>query len=367
MMVCVGTQLWPILPGPESVWNPVWSPNGDMIAFDCLYLNLDSLLPYIQNPAHEISWFRSNWNDVCLLDISSNELHRLTEDGKAKPAAWDSNGKQLAWINEDTLTIWNADTTSVSEVWFPIQDPWSYELEWSNDNQYLFFQGNGALLDIQQGTIIQPSFGDQVNDAFDLTWSRDGKLLAYFQYDDDFMHPLTVFIENNEGGISTINIKDYGFTSLEIHSWSPNLKILAMSGYRIDDDDMLLLLYTELDEILEFPLMTQTRFDDLEWSPTGKNIGILSGEEIYILTIVEDADSFSEASLDSQKIHLDGPEKAYTVGSISWTPNGNQMAIGIGHCIWVLDLETMAATSLLVNESMGFQNCSKSITVNLEK
>ncbi len=43
---CIIFLLSPILPGNEGVWNPVWSPDGQAIAFRCLFISPENAWDY---------------------------------------------------------------------------------------------------------------------------------------------------------------------------------------------------------------------------------------------------------------------------------------------------------------------------------
>ncbi len=118
---CAVLLLSPILPGNEGVWNPVWSPDGQAIAFRCLFISLDNVWDY-QKEGYDFQYNRSIWGDICMIDSEGRNFRRLTSTGLVSNTAWSPNGIFLAWLYRRSPVddLWIIKTNGKEGYPFPI-------------------------------------------------------------------------------------------------------------------------------------------------------------------------------------------------------------------------------------------------------
>ena len=88
-----------------KVWEPNWSPAGDLIAFRCVFISPEKL--------DYDSFYLYDWSDICLTDQNGKKLRVLTSGGNVSNFSWSPDGRKLAWAHErdlawESISIWNS-------------------------------------------------------------------------------------------------------------------------------------------------------------------------------------------------------------------------------------------------------------------
>jgi Tol biopolymer transport system component len=169
--------------------NPMWSPDGSKVAFECGF-------------------------DICVFDLATRRRVRLTH-GAGYEATWSSSGDELAVRTANGLSVFTADGRSSRAlrasgdtlVWSPrdnriaFVDDDLYVIEsdgtgltkvardagvgtpaWSPDAAKLAFGDGGQLRVVDADGSNETSLVDEAFDIYFPTWSPDGKQLAVGGY-----------------------------------------------------------------------------------------------------------------------------------------------------------------------------------------
>lgn len=166
--------------------NPVWSPLGDKIAFECRYDGFTYLIP--------IHYYLVG-SDICIMNADGSGRKRLTEKQDNRDPAWSPDGSKIAfasWRGEDSgIAIMNAE---------------------------------GSILEILTvGYVSHP------------TWSPDGSQIAYSDHDGDVSR---IYITNVDGS-GTVAITDWSLSRFD-PVWSPDGSKIAFTARGGEESDIYL-------------------------------------------------------------------------------------------------------------------------------
>ena len=144
-------------------WWPAWSPNGKWIAF-------------ASNRAGEM--------DIYRMDADSENLQRLTNQGKCKRPVWSPDGQWIAFVSKSALFIMSAEGRRVQRL----TDTFSTGCTWSPNGKEIAFVPRG---DAVGGTALFSIDIDSKNTRqltqlykgrvaiFEPIWSPSGEWIAY--------------------------------------------------------------------------------------------------------------------------------------------------------------------------------------------
>jgi len=132
----------PPTPAKKQAAYPVWSPNGQYIAYVC----------YVDGPIETLfrrdmewendagltpkSWYTEEAADICRVDAQGNNFQRLTNQvGAEHDPTWSPDSSQIAYFSESGLYVMKADGSDPKQL-TPLEGE---DLSWSPDGTKLLF------------------------------------------------------------------------------------------------------------------------------------------------------------------------------------------------------------------------------------
>jgi len=151
-----------ILGGNYSIHYPVWSPDGDRIAF-C-------------GPCHEPGW-------IYIINADGSGVHRVTNGG---PLSWSPDGQHLVFVRRRGMSLFG--DIYVSDIWGSEIRQLTTDIDadrpiWSPDGQRIAFYGLNRD-ESNAGIYVMDSDGSNrvlvtTDAAVPPSWSPDGNQLLY--------------------------------------------------------------------------------------------------------------------------------------------------------------------------------------------
>ena len=222
---------------PVRSTNPVWSPDGHLIAYECYEDG-----PHISSFEFGIAEYTKDASEICVIDINGQNKMRLTHNSTADVSPiWSPDGHQIAFIRSDGLYVINSDGTNLRHL---VENRWITSAAWSPDGQRLAFgecqhkqPGRFSVVDNDGKNLVtltdEPGLmSEYPMNAYPI-WSPDGLQLAYASSKGDCDTPadstLRLKVLDIPSGIScdVLNRDLYGLRDV---SWLANDEIsLAFS------------------------------------------------------------------------------------------------------------------------------------------
>ena len=205
-------------------FDPIWSPNGQQIAFGrisgccaaaVVVINADGSgervladngFPGAWSPdGRQIAFSRNG--DVYVMNVDGSGVTQLTHDGTASPTAWSPNGKQIAFTSfrsgNSDIYVMNTDGSGVIQLTDDPATDFGDRAGWSPDGRRFVFSStrDGGDIDIfvmnADGTgVTQLTHNDFIADD-DPVWSPDGKQIAFHSTRDGGDED--IFVMNADG------------------------------------------------------------------------------------------------------------------------------------------------------------------------
>ena len=216
VFVFVLTACTPNVPPPIRSTDPVWSPNGRLIAYQCYEDG-----PYIGEPSMGTAEYTHEAAEICVMDINANHKTRLTHNDTADVSPiWSPDGRQIAFVGSDGLYVINSDGTDSRRL---VESRWIESAAWSPDGQRLAFsacqpkQTAKVFLVDNDGKNLVTLIDEPGLMSEYPVWSPDGLRLAYAsskkdcstRYSNDTFR-LKVFDIQNETSKDVLNRDLYG-------------------------------------------------------------------------------------------------------------------------------------------------------------
>ena len=152
---------------PAEDFEPVWSPDGDQIAF-------------VSNRENE----QGGGQYIYIMNADGSDVRQLSSDNGSQTPDWSHDGQKIVYINNDDLYVINADGSgqSVNLTNSPEKDR---EPSWSPDgSQIVWSSGSEGYFDI----FVMNADGSNVRQLTDdgfaggVAWTVDGQISACCNY-----------------------------------------------------------------------------------------------------------------------------------------------------------------------------------------
>jgi Tol biopolymer transport system component len=284
--------------GSQDKWDPVWSPDGDRIAF--------------------VSWYDGDQN-IYLMNTDGSSVTQLTSDpfryfyifrdADDKHPAWSPDGKRIAFVSGRNASIFSP------QAWSDI-----YVMD-ANGRNVVRLTGKDKNL--------KP---DTLYGYYQPTWSPDGKRIA-------FMNKGWISVMNSDGSSPTkvIHLNFY-YPPYASFSWSPDGEYIAFRD-NVNPDSSIFTAGADGSDKKQV-LRNFIIWAGPAWSPDGKKIAFVG----------HDMSKCSDCNAGIYVIHPDGtnlvklatyPSEAFNGRGhqIRWSPDGEHMLLSDGSTIYSMNAD----------------------------
>ena len=319
----IGSRLLELIqspPGRPDVQAPAWSPDGRRIAYlsrrddtkDLHVVNADgsgerrltrdatnTATPAWSPDARTLAFesARDGTTGVYAVNADGSGQRRLARDGRAP--AWSPDGRTIAFFSGSKLYLMNADGSEHLALTKPGTGAWRPSRAWSPDGRKLAFLGVGDCGQFCFNLYVVNSNGSGLRNltsklaprnsdrgpAFDLTWSPDGRKLAFVRHGTAFGKP--IYVVNADGsGLRNLTPRPQGANTRP--AWSPNGRKLAFVSDRDGNSEVYVM---NADGSGQRNLTRKPAYDaDPAWSPDGRKLAFVSNRDGRYQVYVMNAD-----------------------------------------------------------------------------
>ena len=279
--------------GSEAAWGAAWSPDGQRIAFVSRQDGNENI--YVMN---------TDGSSVTQLTSDPFQYYYILRDPTDTDPAWSPDGKQIAFVSGRSGSLLNPQALNI------------YVMD---------ANGLNAVQLTGQGKNSLPSFG-YAHPA----WSPDGKQIA-FGYGE------AIYVMNADG-TGPVKITDvYHFYPREISpSWSPDSQYITFMEEGASSSDIYIIRTDGSGRrqlTKNFIILAEPA-----WSPDGKKIMFAGRANSCVdckpCFYVTDLTGNSPVKLTEYP-----SENFQYNGHITWSPNGDQIALSVNVAIYIMNAD----------------------------
>jgi TolB protein len=311
---------------PEVYWeaSPVWSPDGEYLAFGCYY----------SRTVYDDVYYEDGY-EICVAHSDGTGYRRLTTNDRTDiEPAWSPDGKQIAFVSfgvegkafTSKIMLAKPDGSGLAEVAGGQGSP-----AWSPDGKYIAYRdvaGNAAVVDIHGGKPVWLSTSGERGDDFRLDWSPDGKRIAFMSNRNGQWE---IYATNADGTGETQ--LTYGPTQNDHPIWSPDgerIAFLSLHDFQPETGKGYWAAEVMNPDGSNRQQLTRYNTRIIGWAPDGQSIVLIDAGKVLKLNLEDGA----------EEPLIDVPRYA----TLAISPDGQLIAtvrhdLGIEHSerIWIMN------------------------------
>jgi len=328
--------------------SSTWAPDGQQLAFACHRRQRDREWGFLQEYHGPYSGSdSSDWYELCVLDIASGEMTRLTRntyyDGIP---TWSPDGLHIAYMSEtmkqhsydiNLLVLDSLNSTTLitgnKRIGQLLWSPTGYQLAFvSSDDSDL--HKDLYLLELDTKKTRQLTYMDSVDE---FTWNPKGDYIAFTG--GDYMEKEVFMISVESRAISQITF-DKGYKTSP--AWSPDGHLIAFTaGERLAQ---VYIIDVSTHEVIQLSTDAMSFHQFPAWSPDGNFLAYIRG------SLGNNQSTFLEIKALNQDVETRSYEiPDYPILALQWSPDGKYLALN--QCadwnhdgwnefkIWLFDIE----------------------------
>ncbi|MFN8413324.1 MAG: hypothetical protein U0Z26_13125 [Anaerolineales bacterium] len=294
---------------------PAWSPDGKYIAFTCGF-------SYVSDGWDDRSWNNPLWRpetyEVCVVDLATRQLKRLTYGREKWRPFWSPDGRMLLWKDLGNKKIILFDFEHQKTLAKIPNDSQCRYYFWTQDNKSIISEcGDFSLnLSTMESSTTLPLFSSlNPRDVIDVHFSPDTKYVASSQED-----VLVVLKKEREF------FKSNFFISADPITWSPDSSILLFSkGIDTENTDIVEIgfLHVPTKEIVWYKGENIWGLYDVFWSPNGDKIAYQTGDTIEVIEFKFKTNPFSYVVVEKKSYPINYGQNEI---SLTWSPDEKYIA-----------------------------------------
>lgn len=262
---------------PEATYKLAWSPEGNLVAFECVFFSSEERKRQLQELFEP--YFDYSSREICVADFSQDEYIRLSPMQTGVFPSWSPDGRYLAWYSPpNSLRVWDKELEVVTDYESPLEyidfssSGRGDGLAWTSDSLNILLQGPGLKLNLLSGEYeIRLPVEDGVYQCC-FTWSPNGRYLAFISHER-----LLVYEADTPVFLSDTNVA-------APMTWSNNGEILAWSkGSWLENELAITIFPTTTTRILDTSREVSFRYPT--WGFGSESIAVRGDHTIYVLSL----------------------------------------------------------------------------------
>jgi hypothetical protein len=321
---------FPINPAADGFSNPDFSPDGKLIAFECIYKVKEDIAT-LGRDGYSSDDIRK---DICISNIDGSEYQRITTSRFMNFPTWSPSGKSLAWIGQRN-SIYIRDTQSGKISHYRSNDKFNADffgdcvyITWSSDESRVFLEGIGIIFNIPTESFIKMPSSIETKYISCPTLSTDGRYLAGIEMNDD--SGLNFILRVYENGKLVFENNEH--PDITRMSWSEDNTSLIWAAYPrnlfsrnsvIEESLYIANIPSGITQKIPITYDDYITINNPQFSDNDQRLSFGSFEDIYWVDIELTDSPFSTINKGQHKIKSKGLFFPY---SVSWSPDGKLVA-----------------------------------------